>query len=200
MTRNILPFFWILVVLLRTAPSYAADYAASAVWDDLVQKNGDGYRLSAPASWRPVDAKSYGLAEFFEASGRILPVTQGGGPVIVTVFLKSFPATSLDGAKRDVIEGYSQNPDRVFPDGFSHQETEFVLNGTQRAYLVNTRFYRKSKGLHQSRFDLVAFSDESERAFVYTLSVQYHDESYALEDVFQLRAIAGKLFSYFELG
>ena len=54
--------------------------------------------------------------------------------------------------------------------------------------------------MHQSRFDLIAFSDKSQRAFMYTLSVQYHDDSYALEEVFQLRAIAGKLFSYFELG
>lgn len=162
-------------------------------------KEGVGYRLSAPAAWRDMDTTGYDMEAFFEASGRILPAVHEGGPVIVTSFLARFPAASLAAAKQDTLRGYSQNPDRIFPDGFSHEEREMTLKGGQRAYILNTRFYRKSKGLHQSIFNLVAFSEESQEAFLYTLSVQYHDESYALEESFQIRAIAKRLFGYFEL-
>jgi hypothetical protein len=199
MKRTYPAVFFFLAVLFQAAPSWAADYAASPVWDDLVQKEGEGYRLSVPAAWRNMDMTSYGLAEFFEASGRILPASHDGAPVIVTVFLSHFGAPSLDGAKRETVEGYGQNPDRVFPDDLTHEERQFTLKGSQPAYLVNTRFYRKSKGLHQSRFDLMAFSEKSQTAYLYTLSVQYYDGSYGLEEEFQLRAIAEKLFGYFEL-
>jgi hypothetical protein len=141
----------------------------------------------------------YGPAVYFEASGKILPPVYDGAPVIVTVFLDRFPATSLKDAKNEVIAGYGQNSDRAFPAGFTHEEEEFTLNSGQNAHLVNTRFYRKSKGLNQSRYDLVAFLKESQQAFMYTLSIQYRDDSYALEDTLQLKSIAYRLFGYFEL-
>lgn len=199
MTRKFLPFFWVLVVFAGVTPAFAGDYTASPVWDDLVVKEGDGFRLSAPSAWRGMDMRSYGLAEYFEASGRILPVMHDGGPVIVTVFLTDFRARSLEDATTNVIEGYAMNPDRVFPEGFTHEAESFAVDGASGAALVNTRFYRKSKGLNQSRFDLVAFSEDSGRAFIYTLSVQYAGPSFAPEKRFQLKSIASKLFGYFQL-
>ena len=206
MMKKPFPFLPALVAVLLLAPSLAGagsaptDYAASPVWDDLVVKEGDGFRLSVPAAWRDLGRVSSTLTLYFTADGRILPVMHDGGPVIVRVFLTDFPADSLEDAVTNVIEGYAMNPDRVFPDGFSHQAEPLAMDGAGEATLVNTRFYRKSKGLNQSRFDLVAFSPESRRAFVYTLSVQYADPSYALEKRFQLKNIARKLFSYFQLG
>lgn len=202
--KKALFFLWMLAILPGGIdPSFAqqatADYAAGPVWDDLVQREGSGYRLSAPSAWRYDDNTPYPLAEFIEASGRILPVAHSGAPVIVTIFLESFPAKSLEDGKADVIVGYRQNPDRVFPRGFTHEEAKLSLKGRQTAYLLNTRFYRKSKGLNQSRFDLVAFSPKSRRLFMYTLSVQYLDDTYALENSFQLKSIARRLFGYFEL-
>ena len=195
-----LPAF-VALLLLAPLPATAAtvDYAASPVWDELVVREGDGFRLSAPAAWRYMDTTGSRLALFFEASGRLLPVTHDGGPVIVTVFLDSFAAKSLEAGKADAIAGYRQNPDRVFPRGFTHEEAKFALGGGQAAYLINTRFFRKSKGLNQSRFDLVAYDPKSRRIFMYTLSVQYADKTYALENTFQLRSVALKLFGYFEL-
>ncbi len=207
MTRKAFPFFLGHAVLFLTAaalaedgrPAAPVDEAAVSVWDAMIEVVGDGYRLSVPSAWRAMDMRSYGLAEYFEASGRLLPAIHDGAPVIVTVFLTSFGADSLERAKDGIIGGYTQNPDRVFPDGFSHEEREFSLSGMRRAYLLKTRFYRRSKGLHQSRYDLIAFSSQSRRAFVYTLSVQYLDGSYAFEDDYQLESVAGRLFSNFQL-
>ena len=207
MMKRPFPFLPALVAVLLLAPSPAGadghgasvDYAASPVWGDLVVKEGDGFHLSVPAAWRDLGRVSGTVTLYFEASGRILPVTHDGGPVIVTVFLTDFPAASLEDATTDVIEGYAMNPDRVFPDGFSHEAEPLAVDGAGEAALVNTRFYRKSKGLNQSRFDLVAFSPASRRAFLYTLSVQYADPSYALEERFQMKSIARKLFGYFQL-
>ncbi len=203
MAKNPFPFLPALFAIILLAPSPAAgdtvDYTASPVWDDLVVKEGDGFRLSAPSAWRDFDTTGSPLILFFEASGRILPVKRDGAPVIVTVFLESFPAKSLEAGKADVVTGYRQSPDRVFPRGFTHGEERITLKSGQVAYLVNTRFYRKSKGLNQSRFDLIAFSPKSRRIFMYTLSVQYADRSYGLEKSFQLKSIAHKLFGYFQL-
>jgi len=195
---------WMLVILPGGIdPSFAqeaaVDYAAGPIWEDLVRKEGTHYRLSAPSAWRNMDVSRHALAVYFEASGKILPLVHDGAPVIVTVFLESFPATSLKDARNDVIAGYGQNPDRVFPAGPTHEEEEFPLTSGQKAHLVNTRFYRKSNGLNQSRYDLVAFLEESQLAFMYTLSIQYRDDSYALEDTLQLKSIAHRLFGYFEL-
>lgn len=163
-------------------------------WNDTVTHQGSGYTFSVPRSWRYIQPTGRVPEHLFEASGRALPETHNGDPVIVTAFIGTFPATSLAEAKESTIRGYSENADRVFPSGAKHQERNFKLSGGQSATLLSTRFYRKSKNLQQSRFDLVAYMPLRKRALLYTLSVQYVDDTYQLEEKLKLAELAERMF------
>jgi hypothetical protein len=140
-----------------------------------------------------------GPEHYLEASGIALPATTNNAPVIVTAFVVTFAAESLQDAKQITIRGYAENPDRVFPKGETVQSTDTKLSSGEAAIILNTRFYRKSKSLHQSRFDLVAFRPDTKRAILYTLSVQYSDETYTLERTLNLRQLAEKMFGFLAL-
>mgnify|MGYP007025395596 FL=1 len=78
-----------------------------------------------------------------------------------------------------MISGYFENPDRVFQKDKDYTEETLTLADNSEAVLLNTRFYRKSKGLNQSRFDLVTYSKKHKTAYMFTVSIQYVDETYA---------------------
>jgi hypothetical protein len=55
-----------------------------------------------------------GPEQFFEASGKGLPVSFNGGPVKISIFLvKLDNAKNLKDAKKSTVNGYFENPDRV---------------------------------------------------------------------------------------
>ena len=168
-------------------------------WNDTVTHQGTGYTVSVPRSWRYLQPPGRGPEHLFEASGHALPASHNGDPVIVTAFIGTFPASSLADAKKNTIQGYSENPDRVFPSGTKYQEKDFKLSGGQPATLLSTRFFRKSKNLQQSRFDLVAYMPSHKRALLYTLSVQYVDDTYRLEQELKLAELALKMFGAVKL-
>lgn len=164
-------------------------------WTDTVTHQSSGYSFSVPRSWRYIQPTGRGPEHLFEASGLALPATHNGDPVIVTAFIGTFPAVSLAEAKENTIRGYSENADRVFPAGARYREKDFKLLSGQPATVLSTRFYRKSKNLQQSRFDLVAFMPLQKRALLYTLSVQYVDDTYQLEEKLKLAELAEKMFT-----
>jgi hypothetical protein len=168
-------------------------------WNDKVTRQGAGYTFSVPRSWRYSQPKAPRLEHLFEASGLALPATHNGNPVIVTAFISTFPAASLAEATENTIVGYSENTDRVFPNGPQHQQKNIKLSSGEAATVLNTRFYRKSKNLQQSRFDLVAFMPLHKRALLYTLSVQYVDDTYQLEQKLKLAELAEKMFAAVKL-
>ena len=104
---------------------------------------------------------------------------------------------NLKSAKESVISGYFENPDRVFKKDKDYQEESFILSDKNEAILLNTRFYRKSKGLNQSRFDLATYSKKHKTAYMFTVSIQYVDDTYDFETENDLKDYAKKLYSTF---
>lgn len=140
-----------------------------------------------------------GPEQFFEASGQGLPISYNGGPVKVSVFLvKMGKSKNLKSATESVISGYFVNADRVFKKDKDYQEESFTLSDKDEAILLNTRFYRKSKGLNQSRFDLVTYSKKYKTAYMFTVSIQYVDNTYDFETKNNLKDYARKLYSTFK--
>ena len=194
-SRAIMIAIWMLIISSFTGAAQSGDDA----WKNLVTKETEYYRFSVPASWRQMD---FGTRpeQFFEASGTFLPVTHNKAPVIVTVWIdKIEEAGNLNEAKEEIVKHYRSTPDREFPEGFTHEEETITLQSGEKAYLLNTRFYRKSKGLHQSRYDLVMYSPKAKSAYLYTLSVQYYDAEYQFERQFKLKEMAKRLYESFQL-
>jgi hypothetical protein len=107
--------------------------------------------------------------------------------------------SSLEDCKRQCLEGYRINRDRVFSADWQDAQEQLPLENGDEAWLLHTRFYRQSKGLHQSRFDLVAYSNKAKAGYLYTLSVQHVDGTYKVEGDLGIPAFAKALFSRFQL-
>lgn len=120
-------------------------------------------------------------------------------PIIAGVFVITQPASDLEDAKEKCLIGYRTNADRVFPKDFTDGQKEYILSSGQKAYLLNTRFYRTSKRLNQSRYDLVVYSDKAKQGYLITVSVQYKDDTYQFEKDNRLAEFANKVYSFFEL-
>ena len=115
---------------------------------------------------------------------------------MLTIFYVKQDSKNLDDCKDKCLSGYRANPDREFPNKFKDGQEKIKLASGQDAYFLNTRFYRKSKGLNQSRFDLVVYSDKTQSGYIYTLSIQYLDKDYKFETDNKLADFAKKLYSY----
>jgi len=173
----------------------------SDIWTDTDTISTDLYEFQVPTKWRNLGKMmggGQGPEQFFEASGQGLPVSFNGGPVIVTVFLvKIDKVKNLKDAKESMISGYFENPDRVFQKDKDYAEETLTLADNSEAVLLNTRFFRKSKGLNQSRYDLVTYSKKHKTAYMFTVSIQYDDETYTFETDNNLKDYAKKLYRTF---
>jgi hypothetical protein len=172
----------------------------STIWNDVKQVKADDYSFYVPSKWKDLDMKSYGMLHYYEASGLAFPISFNGGPVIVILsFVRMENKNSLEEVKESIQRGYSENKDRVFPENFNYETEEFILKSSEKAWLINTRFFRTSKNLNQSRFDLGIYSEKSGNAYMYTISIQYSDDTYKFEKDYKLKDFARKVYSYFSL-
>lgn len=171
------------------------------IWTETDTISTDLYEFQVPTVWRNMSKMlggGQGPEQYFEGSGQGLPVSFNGGPVQVTVFLVKLDDSNLKDAKKGIIDGYFSNSDRVFKNKKDFEEETITLADKSEAVLLNTRFYRKSKGLNQSRYDLVTYSQKHKTAYMFTVSIQYVDDSYSFETDNDLKGYAKKLFSTFK--
>ena len=171
------------------------------IFTDTDNISTDLYEFQVPTVWQNLSkilGGGQGPEQYFEGSGQGLPVSFNGGPVQVAVFLVKLDYSSLKEAKKGVIDGYFSNPDRVFKNKKDYQEEAITLADNSEAVLLNTRFYRKSKGLNQSRYDLVTYSKKHETAYMFTVSIQYIDDTYSFDTDNDLKGYSKKLFSTFK--
>jgi hypothetical protein len=177
--------------------------SVAAAQDSLVTMEfrgieGDGYRLRVPQDWRYIQGKGDGPDFYLELSGIALPATYKDGPVIATVFLVPFEAKDVDDAVEGTLRGYRGNPDRVFPLEKDEAYENHLTSG-ERAPILKTKFFRKSKDLQQIRYDLITYSETLKKAYDLTVSIQFADPEYSIEKEWDIESGARKLFETFEL-
>ncbi|NRT14663.1 hypothetical protein HNP99_001007 [Flavobacterium sp. 28A] len=187
----------ILTVVLFTMTAFGQ--VDQTIWDSLKTVSTDNYEFKVPYKWRQMPAGGKGPEQLLEANGLALPVSFNGSPVMVTIFFVKQDGKNLDDCKDKCLSGYRANPDREFPKKFKDGQEKIKLASGQDAYFLNTRFYRKSKGLNQSRFDLVVYSDKAQSGYIYTLSIQYSDNDYKFEADNKLADFAKQIYSYLTL-
>lgn len=172
------------------------------IWIDTDTISTDLYEFQTPTTWRnfgKMMSGKDGPEQFFEASGQGLPISFNGGPVKISIFLvKLDKAKNLKDAKKSTINGYFENPDRVFEKKKDFSEETFKLFDGSEAIILNTRFFRKSKGLNQSRYDLITYSEKYKTGYMFTVSVQYIDKTYSFEKDNNLMDYAKKLYETYK--
>lgn len=168
------------------------------MWTETDTISTELYEFQVPISWRnygEMMGGGKGPEQFFEASGKGLPISFNGGPVKVSVFLvKLDNVKNLKDAKKSTVNGYFENPDRIFEKKKNFSVQNFILSDNSEAIILNTRFYRTSKGLNQSRYDLISYSKKHKTAYMFTVSIQYIDKTYAFENDNNLVDYAKKLY------
>lgn len=157
------------------------------------------YSLKVPSDWLDLGKLGNLVDQSFDATSLYFVDSFDNAPIIAGLFVMNAPSDNLEDAKTKCLKGYKDNPDRIFPKGFIEGEEKITLQSGQEAYLINTRFYRPTKQLNQSRFDLVVYSDKAKQGFLVTVSVQYKDDTYLFENVNHLADFAKRLYSYFKL-
>jgi hypothetical protein len=168
-------------------------------WLDMKSVETDFYSLEVPSQWLDLGKLGNLVDQSFDATSIYFVDSFNNAPIIAGLFVMNAPADNLEDAKTKCLKGYKDNPDRVFPKDFIEGQQRLTLQSGQTAYLINTRFFRPTKQLNQSRFDLVVYSDKSKQGYLVTVSVQYKDDTYAFEEANNLREFANKLYRYFKL-
>ena len=193
--KNFLTLF-----LIATLATTAYGQVDQTIWDSLKTVSTDNYEFQIPFNWRQTPTMGQGPEQLFEGSGRALPAANvDGSPIILTIFFVKQEATDLKNCKDRCLNGYRSNPDRVFPEKFKDGQEKIKLASGQDAYFLNTRFFRTSKDLNQTRFDLCVYSDKAKTGYFYTVSIQYVDKDYKFEDENKLADFAKKLYSYVKI-
>jgi hypothetical protein len=168
-------------------------------WKDLIPVETAFYQLQVPSNWLELGSLGDVVAKSYDATSVYFPDSFNTAPILVGLFILNQPGFNLEEVKQSCLHGYRNNPDRIFPKDFMEGQQKIKLSSGQDAYILNTRFYRETKKLNQSRFDLVVFSDKAMQGYLVTVSIQYKDPTYAFEQDFHLEGFARKLFSYFGL-
>lgn len=170
----------------------------SEMWTETDTISTETYEFQVPTSWRnygKMMSGRKGPEQFFEASGKGLPISFNKGPVKVSIFLVELDQVkNLKDAKKSTLNGYFENPDRVFEKKKDFTEQNFTLSDKSNAIILNTHFYRTSKGLNQSRYDLITYSEKHKTAYMFTVSIQYIDETYTFEKDNNLMDYAKNLY------
>lgn len=183
--------------LVSTLSSISFGQINKSIWDSLRTIETDYYQLKIPYNWREIPPREGRQTELmFEGSGLVFPSSFNGYPVILTIFMVKQEASDLEDCKNKCLRAYRANQDREFPADFNDGELKIKLQSGQEAYILNTHFFRKTKGLNQSRFDLILYSNKAQCGYMYTISVQYADKQYKFESDNNLSEFAKQLYSY----
>ena len=188
-----------LVLILFVSSQIASGQVRDTSWKALQLIESDYYFILVPTTWFSMGGLTENVDESIDATGRYFPDSFNLAPIIVGVFILSQPAKDLDDARSACLKGYRTNEDRIFPNDYVENEEKLTISSGEQAYLLHTRFFRKSKNLNQSRYDLVVYSKKAKKAYLVTVSVQYNDNTYAFEKKNNLDAFARRIYSYFEL-
>jgi hypothetical protein len=192
---RLIPILFFTTILCSKANSQDRDTS----WLDLKNVETDFYSLKVPSQWLDLGKLGNLVDQSFDATGLYFADSFNNAPIIAGLFVMNAPADNLEDAKEKCLKGYKDNPDRIFPKDFIEGQEKLTLQSGQIAYLLNTRFFRPTKQLNQSRFDLVVYSDKAKQGYLVTVSIQYKDDTYLFEDKSDLKQFANKLYSYFKL-
>jgi len=158
--------------------------------------NATGYVLTVPMAWRQLTGgDGYISTRVFDAGGVSFPVQHNGKDVVAIMFLMEKECGSIEEARQLCLRSCSDSQGKTDLTADDYQLKHFRLASGQQAYKIHTRFYRPSNGLYQSRYDLVAYSAKTGKAYFYTVTLQYNDNTTAFETQYNLDGYATYLFS-----
>lgn len=194
-----------ILISFPTSGLYAQYYPE--VWDSTAIYENDYLKIEVPKKWRynevpKSNAESSGMLMIFEGSGIGFPYIVNDNPFIVNAtIVKAKNISSLDSLETLFLEDMQKGKDvdKVFEDNYTPLVEEFTTKSGNKGKVVKHRYFRKSKGLSQSRYSLLVLNEETKNAFVFGISYQYDGSYKSTEDFLNLTKFSKDIFNNFEL-
>ncbi|MBI5355766.1 MAG: hypothetical protein HZB68_04905 [Candidatus Aenigmarchaeota archaeon] len=161
------------------------------------------YKFHVPEGWWSLDkeyVKGTHLETYYRGDGVTFKPFYKNGPVIVNLWsLTSRKYASLEEATDDWKSGYTSNKDRVFYDQYPAKGHKIRLKDGKIASVMHVNFYRLSKELNQSRFDMLVFNEVSGKTHGLTMTVEYLSAFGDIEGDLSFPSLAEGIFETFEI-
>jgi len=182
-------------IYLDALRSGSYDLPRDTSWEDLKSYEAPFISIGIPKNWLVLGALGNIVELAFDASGLYFPEEFNKRPILAGVFVLNWRGNSLEEVKNLVIKDNRTNPDRVYDVNYKDSVYNYTLEDGTKAYIFHTRFFRKSKQLNQSRYELILFSDKYKKGYSVMISVQYFDPTYKFEADNSLKVFAARIFS-----
>jgi len=130
----------------------------------------------------------------FDFNGVGIPAEYNHEPVTATCKLRKYECKSVHAAEDYITSEITSYPDRVTPPGHNYDTESLTIQSGEKATLYSCRYLRRNKLSNYSRFDLVVYSEKRKAAYMFTVTFQYRDPTYAFDKDNKLKQYAVRFF------
>ena len=184
-----------IVLMLCCLSSFMRAQNDTSVFTKQKEVATSDYVFLVPAQWKNIPGIDISSKDRkFDLSGVGLPEEYNHTPVTATLILRKYECTKIATAEDYIITELTSYPDRVTEPGHNYLTDSLTILSSEKATLYSTRFFRRTKVFIYSRYDLIVYSQKRRAAYMFTLTFQYRDHTYAFEAENKLRQYALRFF------
>ena len=182
------------ILLLTLFTSLLSAQNDTTIYSVIKSVEANEYLFRVPEQWQNVpQIENSPIAEKFEFTNVGLPFKFNDAPLTANLILRKFSCDSLQAGIKFITDEINSYPDRVAPAGESYETDSLLIASGEKATLIHSRFYRRSKVSNFTRFDLVAYSQKRKAAYLLTIIFQSKDPTYMAESDLKLRQYATRI-------
>jgi len=167
----------------------------TSVFTRQIPVSTSDYVFLVPDKWKNIPGIDISSKDRkFEFKGVGLPTEYKYAPVMATCILRKYECNSIKTAEDYIITEFTSYPDRVTQPGRNYETDSMKILSGETATLYSSRYLRRNKMSNFSRFDLIVYSEKRKAAYMFTITFQYRDPTYAFETENKLRQYAMQFF------
>ncbi len=184
--------------------------------DDRVVFSNRMFSVSLPSKYFEGAALKDSLKFILKPDGEQFPTFFNGAPVGFIIIADTFYASNLKNAVERTIAAYNVLPDKFFFDAknLTEEELKEVPEFSLRRFfdpvttdakskdgvkftVVSSRNYDKRERLFVTRYDVVSFNKNLQKAACLTLMLKHYDKTFGIEKIFKFKEYADSVISGF---
>jgi len=198
-TQNIAlstPMRVVLILVVSYLSLYVRAQNDTSVFTKQKEVATSEYVFRVPEHWKNIpQIDNTSKDRKFDFSGVGLPEECNHFPVTATLTLRKYECNNISSAEDYVVTEITSYPDRVTQPGHNYETDSMKVLSGEKATLYSTRFLRRTKVFNYTRYDLIVYSQKRKAAYMFTMTFQYRDPTYAFEKENNLKKYALKFFS-----
>ncbi|MDB5281324.1 MAG: hypothetical protein JWO06_399 [Bacteroidota bacterium] len=153
------------------------------------------YVLRVPELWRKLpDIDASSRDRKYEFSEVALPKMFNKTPLIAQFSLRKYVCDSIRAAEEFVVSELTSFPDRITEPGRNYAKDTITVESGEKAIIISTRYYRRTRVSNYSQFDMVVYSKKRKTAYMLNVTFQYRDPTYGIETDMKFREYALRVF------